>query len=180
MAWMAAAAGEIPASRLATAPRGEAVPLEVIRFLQEARALDLQPVALRLGQAQASSRPWQKVQTYRVWWWEPWELRLWGRCLLSLRLPHTGVLDKYAPEQVIMPVWEERLALQLKPLPMVEEMAVLVEREVDPILAVRVAGRWFGAHRWLRRPYILSPDEAAAHLSCPEPRPTPHVTLTRL
>jgi hypothetical protein len=61
-----------------------------------------------------------------------------------------------------MPVPAERLALRLKPLPVVEEMAVLVEEKVDPILAVRVAGHWFGVHRWLRRPYILCDEELAA------------------
>ena len=61
-----------------------------------------------------------------------------------------------------MAVHVERLAADLGSLPMVEKSGVFVE-QVDPILAVRVAGRWLEVHRWLRRPYILSDEEVALH-----------------
>ena len=53
----------------------------------------------------------------------------------------------------------EAYRLPLSTLNEIEETAVLAE-EVDPILAVRVAGRWFEVYRWLKRPYVLSDDEA--------------------
>ena len=61
-----------------------------------------------------------------------------------------------------MPVHVERLAANLGSLAMVEKIGLFVE-QMDPILAVRVAGRWLEVHCWLRRPYILSDDEVLVH-----------------
>ena len=60
--------------------------------------------------------------------------------------------------KVLMPLAAEQAALRLGALPEVEEMVVLEERRIDPILAIRVAGQWYEAHRWWQSPVILPDD----------------------
>ena len=74
-----------------------------------------------------------------------------------------GVFDKYNADKVLLSVEAEALRQPLSTLREIEEIAVLAE-EVDPILAVKVVGRWFEVYRWLKRPYLLS-DEEAKHLA---------------
>ena len=121
------------------------------------------PVPLRLRKARRQRRADSSAPVYHVSWGHTWELYLGERRLLSIQLPRHALFNKYRPEEVIMPVPAERLAVKLRELPQVEELAVLVEQEKDPILAARIAGQWFGVHRWLRHPYILSEDEVRAH-----------------
>jgi hypothetical protein len=60
--------------------------------------------------------------------------------------------------KVLMPLEAEQAALRLGALPEVEDMIVLEERRIDPILAIRVAGQWYEAHRWWQSPVILPDD----------------------
>ena len=136
----------------------EEAPAAVEAFLDWARSRGLRPTALELTPTQARLRLPPGAVPFRVSWRRPWELRLGGVTLLSVSLPRSGLFGRYPLERLIMPVHVERLAADLGALPMVEKIGVFVE-EVDPILAVRVAGRWLEVHRWLRRPYILSDDE---------------------
>ena len=43
--------------------------------------------------------------------------------------------------KVLMPLEAEQAALRLGTLPEVEEIIVLEERRIDPILAIRIAGQ---------------------------------------
>ena len=60
--------------------------------------------------------------------------------------------------KVLMPLEGEQAALRLGTLPEVEDMVVLEERRIDPILAVRVCGQWYEAYRWWQSPVILPDD----------------------
>ena len=140
------------------APAGERLPAAVEAFLDAARSLGLDPVPLTLVPSRAKLHLPPGAKPLRVSWRQRWQLRIADHTLLTLSLPRSGLFGMYSLKQVIMPVAEERLALELASMPTVERMGLLVE-QVDPILAVRVAGRWFQARRWLRRPYILSEDE---------------------
>ena len=140
----------------------EDAPAAVEAFLSWAHSRGLRPTALELTPTEARLRLPPGAVPFRVSWRRPWELRLGGVTLLSVSLPRSGLFGRYPLERVIMPVDVERLAADLGSLPMVEKIGVFVE-EVDPILAVRVAGRWLEVHRWLRRPYILSDDEVLVH-----------------
>ena len=86
-----------------------------------------------------------------------------GILQFTVGIPRQGVFDKYNADKVLMSVEAEALRQPLSTLREIEEIAVLAE-EVDPILAVKVAGRWFEVYRWLKRPYLLS-DEEAKHLA---------------
>ena len=57
-----------------------------------------------------------------------------------------------------MPVEGEKIAHQLSTLAEIDEMVVLEERRIDPILAIRVADRWYEAFRWWESPHILPDD----------------------
>ena len=61
-----------------------------------------------------------------------------------------------------MSVEAEALRQPLSTLWEIEETAVLAE-EVDPILAVKVAGHWFEVYRWLKAPYPLSDEGGGTH-----------------
>ena len=57
-----------------------------------------------------------------------------------------------------MPLEAAQAALRLGALPEVKDKMVLEERRIDPILAVRVAGLWYKAHRWWQSPVVLPDD----------------------
>lgn len=168
--WSHSEARQLPALGWVEATGAGQIPAEVQEFLKAAQGLGLEPVALEMAPARARPRSALDAKPFHVSWWRPWQLRIGSWTLFSLRRARSGRFAKYTLEQAIMPVPAERLALRLKPLPVVEEMAVLVEEKADPILAVRVAGQWFGVHRWLRRPYILSAEELAASRPSRAPR----------
>ncbi|MBI4233911.1 MAG: hypothetical protein HY686_05660 [Chloroflexi bacterium] len=138
------------------------LPVEVSRFLRRASELGLNPRPITLKALRPARGQRADTQSLRVSWTREREISLAGRRLLALQLPRRGTFDKYPPERLIMPVQAERLVTLLKPLPEVEEVAVLVEQEADPILAVRVAGHWLEVHRWWRRPYVICEEERAA------------------
>ncbi|MDW8119531.1 MAG: hypothetical protein RMK40_02615 [Chloroflexota bacterium] len=125
------------------------------RFLTRARALGLEvrPLALTLLRQEEGQPPllrvsWQKVLTVRLLGWQ-----------VSLALPQRGRFTFHPVDRVIGTVEAERLASMLTTLPEVDEVAVLVEERVDPILAVRIGERWYECYRWLRRPYIVTSEE---------------------
>ena len=140
------------------APRGaqKALEQEVIdRFLARASALGMTPKPLSIKLLGGGLMGlWEAAGTYRVSWREA--VSVAG---FTMRMPRSGVFTKYDADKVLMSVEAEAYRLPLSTLHEIEETAVLAE-EVDPILAVRVAGRWFEVYRWLKRPYVLSDDEA--------------------
>ncbi len=101
--------------------------------------------------------------TYRVSCQKEVSITNPGIVSFILPLPGQGVFTKYQADKVLMSVEAEGFRLPLSRLWEIEETAVLAE-EVDPILAVKVAGRWFEVYRWLKRPYVLN-DEEARHLA---------------
>jgi hypothetical protein len=70
----------------------------------------------------------------------------------------SGIFRKHPAIKVLMPLEGERAAQVLRTFPEIEEMVVLEERRIDPILAVRVAGQWYEIYRWWQSPLVL-PDE---------------------
>ncbi|GBD11062.1 hypothetical protein HRbin23_00713 [bacterium HR23] len=118
------------------------------RFLERARSMGLavRPLALTLLRREEGQPPllrvaWQKTLTLRLLGWQ-----------VSIALPQWGRFTFYPVERVIGTVEAERLASMLATMPEVDEVAVLVEERVDPILAVRIGERWHECYRWLRRP----------------------------
>jgi hypothetical protein len=103
------------------------------------------------------------ADTYRVSWQKEVRITIPGILSFTLALPQQGVFTRYSADQVLMSIEAEALRHPLSTLWEIQETAVLAE-EVDPILAVKVAGRWFEVYRWLKRPYLLS-DEEAQHLA---------------
>ena len=143
----------------------EAIEREIIdRFLGRAAALGIQPKPLEL-------RPLGKgllgflhpSDVYRVSWRGEVGVTIPGVARLTLGVPRGGTFVKYDANKVLMSVEAEALREPLSTLYEIEETAVLAE-EVDPILAVKVAGRWFEVYRWLKRPYPLT-DEEAEHMA---------------
>ena len=145
------------------APRGaqKALEQEVIdRFLSRASALGITPKPLSIKLLGGGLMGlWETAGTFRVSWREAVRVGVPGVAGFTMRMPRTGVFTKYDADKVLMSVGAEAYRLPLSTLHEIEETAVLAE-EVDPILAVRVAGRWFEVYRWLKRPYVLSDDEA--------------------
>ena len=145
------------------APRGahKALEQEVIdRFLARASALGMTPKPLNIKLLGGGLMGlWETPGTYRVSWREAVRVGIPGVASISMRMPRSGVFTKYDANRVLMSVEAEAYRLPLSTLNEIEETAVMAE-EVDPILAVRVAGRWFEVYRWLKRPYVLSDDEA--------------------
>lgn len=139
----------------------KAIEQEIIEsFLNRAAALGMNPTPLTL-------RPLKKglfsfmyaSDTYHVSWRKQVGISIPGILRLSVGIPRSGTFAKYDANKVLMSVEAEALRQPLSTLWEIEETAVLAE-EVDPILAVKVAGRWFEVYRWLKRPYQLTDEEA--------------------
>ena len=139
----------------------EAIEREIIdHFLGRAAALGMQPKPLEM-------RPLGKgifgflytPDVYRVSWRKEIGVSIPGLFHFTLGIPRSGTFVKYDANKVLMSVEAEALRQPLSTLWEIEETAVLAE-EVDPILAVKVAGRWFEVYRWLKRPYSLTDEEA--------------------
>ncbi len=130
------------------------------RFLNRAAVLGIHPTPLSL-------RPLRKglfgimyaSDVYRVSWSKEVSISIPGLLSFTLGIPRSGAFVKYNANKVLMSVEAEALRQPLSTLWEIEETAVLAE-EVDPILAVKVAGSWFEVYRWLKRPYPLSDEEA--------------------
>ena len=143
----------------------EAIEREIIeRFLNRAAALGLQPTPLELTPLKKGLFGFMHMSdVYRVSWRKEIGVSIPGVARLTMGVPKSGIFVKYDANKVLMSVEAEALREPLSTLYEIEETAVLAE-EVDPILAVKVAGRWFEVYRWLKRPYPLS-DEEAEHLA---------------
>ena len=100
---------------------------------------------------------------YRVSWSKEVSISIPGLLSFTLGIPRSGAFVKYNANKVLMSVEAEALRQPLSTLWEIEDTAVLAE-EVDPILAVKVAGSWFEVYRWLKRPYPLS-DAEAEHMA---------------
>ena len=138
---------------------------EVIdRFLDRAARLGIQATPLGLKALHRGILGFlHATDAYRVSWRKEVGIGIPGIWHGTVSIPRQGVFSKYAADKVLMSVEAEALRGPLSGLREIEETAVLAE-EVDPILAVKVAGRWFEVYRWLKRPYLLS-DEEARHLA---------------
>jgi hypothetical protein len=144
------------------AAAGESLTAAQARFQERVRSLGLaaRPLALTLLRQGEGHPPllrvaWQKTVTIRVLGWR-----------VRITFPQWGRFTFYPVHAVIGTVEAERLASQVAAMPEVDEVGVLVEEKVDPILAVRIGERWYECYRWLRRPYIILPEEAAPLPTC--------------
>ena len=133
-------------------------------FLERAARLGMKPTPLGLHALGGGLLDFiHDAGTYRVSWRQEVRITIPGILSFTVALPRQGVFTKYAADKVLMSVEAEGFRQPLSRLWEIEETAVLAE-EVDPILAVKVVGRWFEVYRWLKRPYVLN-DEEARHLA---------------
>jgi hypothetical protein len=104
--------------------------------------------------------PWigRNEEFFHVSWPIRKSLSFFGLWEVSWTRWGSGTFRKLQAFKVLMPLEGERAAQVLRALPEVEEMAVLEERRIDPILAVRVAGQWYEAYRWWQSPHVLQDD----------------------
>ncbi len=128
-------------------------------FLARARSLGLDLRYLKVGN-RARLAPWvrDRDKFFQVSWRKNHSLSLFGLLKLSWTRWVGGTFQMHPALKVLMPLAAEQAALRLRALPEVEDMVVLEERQIDPILAVRVAGQWYEAYRWWQSPVILPDD----------------------
>lgn len=141
-------------------PRQQAeAPASAEAFIARARALGVEVSPLTITRP-GRVFPWicANKEFLRVSWERQKSISLFGLLRVSWTRSGSGIFRQHDAAKVLMPVEGERIASTLKALPEVEEMAVLEERVIDPILAVRVAGQWFEAYRWWKAPVILPDD----------------------
>ncbi len=133
-------------------------------FLERAARLGIQPRPLGLKALGCGlSGFFHTAGTYRVSWQKEVRITIPGILSFTMALPRHGVFTRYGMDEVLMSVEAEGFRQPLSTLWEIEDTAVLAE-EVDPILAVKVAGCWFEVYRWFKRPYVLR-DEEARHLA---------------
>ena len=128
-------------------------------FFAKARTLGVQVSPLVLGKP-ARVFPWigRNEEFLRVSWLKRKSFSLLGLLEVSWTKIDSGIFRKHPAIKVLMPLEGERAAQVLRTFPEIEEMVVLEERRIDPILAVRVAGQWYEIYRWWQSPLVL-PDE---------------------
>jgi len=128
-------------------------------FLAKASSLGVQASPLVLGKP-ARVFPWirRNEDFLCVSWGKRKVFSFLGLLEVSWITRNSGIFRKYPATKVLMPLEAERAAQALKTIPGIEEMAVLEERRIDPIFAVRVAGQWYEIHRWWQSPVVLPDD----------------------
>ena len=128
-------------------------------FPAKARSLGVDPRPLKLGN-RARLFPWvrDRDKFFRVSWRKTHSLSLLGLLRISWTGRAGGTFRMHPVLKVLMPLAAEQAALRLAALPEVEDMVVLEERRIDPILAVRVSGQWYEVYRWWQAPVILPDD----------------------
>jgi hypothetical protein len=128
-------------------------------FIAKARALGVE-VSPLLVRKPARVFPWigRNEEFFHVSWPKRKSLSLCGLLKVSWTKWGSGIFRKHLAFKVLMPLEGERAAHVLRALPEIEEMVVLEERRIDPILAVRVAEQWYEAYRWWQSPCILQDD----------------------
>ena len=142
-----------------------AIEQEIVEsFLNRAAALGIHPTPLSLRQLKKGLFSFMYTSdVYHVSWRKEISVSIPGILRFTLGIPKSGTFAKYDANKVLMSVEAEAFRQPLSTLWEIEETAVLAE-EVDPILAVKVAGRWFEVYRWLKRPYQLT-DQEAEHMA---------------
>ncbi len=119
------------------------------RFPAMARNLGVNVSQLKVGKrARMVPGARDHDQFFHVTWRKTHSLSLFGPLRLSWTRWAGGTFRMHPALKVLMPLEAEQAALRLGVLPEVEDMIVLEERRINPILAIRVAGRWYEAHRW--------------------------------
>ena len=128
-------------------------------FPAKARALGVEVSPLMVRKP-ARVFPWigRNEEFFRVSWPKRKSLSLFGLLKVSWTKWGSGIFRKHPAFKVLMPLEGQRAAEVLRALPEVEEMVVLEERRIDPILALRVTEQWYEAYRWWQSPYILQDD----------------------
>ena len=128
-------------------------------FIAKARPLGVE-VSPLLVRKPARVFPWirRNEEFFHVSWPKRKSLSLCGLLKVSWTKWGSGIFRKHLAFKVLMPLEGERAAQMLRALPEIEEMVVLEERRIDPILAVRVAEQWYEAYRWWQSPCILQDD----------------------
>jgi hypothetical protein len=128
-------------------------------FTAKARALGVEVSPLMVRKP-ARVFPWigRNEEFFHVSWTKRKSLSLFGLLKVSWTKWGSGIFRKHPAFKVLMPLEGERAAHVLRALPEVEEMVVLEERRIDPILAVRVAEQWYEVYRWWQSPCILQDD----------------------
>ena len=128
-------------------------------FLAKARSLSLDLRPLKVGN-RARLAPWvrDRHEFFPVSWRKTHSLSLLGLFRISWAGRAGGTFRMHPVLKVLMPLAAEQAALRLRALPEVEDIVVLEERRIDPILAVRVSGQWYEAYRWWQSPVILPDD----------------------
>jgi hypothetical protein len=128
-------------------------------FIAKTMALGVEVSPLMVGKP-ARVFPWigRNEGFLRVSWLKRKSFSLLGLLEVSWTKIDGGIFRKHRAIKVLMPLEGERVAQVLRTFPEIEEMVVLEERHIDPILAVRVAGQWYEIHRWWQSPLVL-PNE---------------------
>ena len=129
------------------------------RFIAKGRSLGVNLSQLKVVKP-ARAMPWlgSSREFFHVSWCKTISLSLLGLLRLSWTRWSGGTFRMHQVLKVLMPLAAEQAALRLGALPEIEEMVVLEERRIDPILAVRVSGQWYEAYRWWQPPVILPDD----------------------
>jgi hypothetical protein len=128
-------------------------------FTARARALGVEASPLMVSKP-TRVFPWirRNEEFFHVSWPIRKPFSFFGLWEVSWTRWGSGTFRKHQASKVLMPLEGERTAHLLREVPEVEEMAVLEERRIDPILAVRVAGQWYEAYRWWQSPRFLQDD----------------------
>ncbi len=147
----------LPRSAPQVEVQGEIAPRQAEEsFIDKARALGVNLAPLKITGLDRLS-PWmgRNEQFFRVSWQRQRSLSFFGLLHFSWTRTSSGIFRQHAASKVLLPPEAEKVAEKLRPLPEIEEMVVLEERRIDPILAVRVKGEWYEAYRWWEPPVLL-------------------------
>jgi hypothetical protein len=151
---------------MVTPSRNIAIPLGRVRqdealdsFVISARTLGIDVNELKITRP-SRVFPWltRNREFLKVSWRKRKTVSIFGLFTLSWMQNGSGIFREHPVVRVLMPLEAEKIAEKMRGLPEVEDMGVLEDRTIDPILAVRVNGRWYEAFRWLESPHILPDD----------------------
>lgn len=138
-------------SLLEVTPRKEreSSPLSLADFLKALREVGAAPIPLTVRENNSDVDWRTRRPIYKVIWRRQRRIRLFGLLTISWASRGSGRFVKFGPEEVALPLEAAILNAAIQTRPEVEETAVFVETQRDPILAVRVEGQWLGLYRWL-------------------------------
>ena len=143
-------------------PRGlERAPgaTEVDDFIARAKSLGIEATPLAIERPRWMW-PWLRNEgkLVKVSWSRQRSLSLFGLFILSWTSGRDGLFRRHQVDKVLMPLEGEKRANLLRGHSQVEEMVVLEDVTIDPVLAVRVEGQWLEVYRWWKSPFILPED----------------------